>query len=97
MDRTTNKFPKVGNEAFSATPAPVLRGTLVPKKGNAKGGADPGAGTATHRGGVPQERLGASYRITVGRSYTQTDARIQANGRIVPSATGVNQPFRAGW
>lgn len=96
MDKITTKFQKVGTEAFAATPAPVLRGKLASKGGNAKGGATPDAGTATHRDATTQDRLGASYRITASKQYMATDARVQANGRVMPSAVGTNNLFRLG-
>lgn len=74
-------------------------GMVVPRSGNAKGGVDPGAGTATRRGQVmAQTTLGAQYRITAKRGpYSTTDARTQANGRIVPSVTGSSRNFRSAY
>lgn len=96
MDMYTNKRPTMGTSAYTVRAAPVLKGTLVPKSGNAKGAVTPDAGTATRRQGVPQQACcSASYRIVAMQSYTQTDARVQANGRIMPRAMGVNRSFRA--
>lgn len=76
----------------------VRAGMTVPRRGLAKNDALPDAGTATHRGQVSAATLGAQYRITARRApYVETDARTQANGRIVPSATGTSRNFRAGW
>lgn len=94
---STNKFPKMGTTGYSASARPVSQGKLVSKKGNAKGGATPDAGTATHRQGVMQPAGGASYRITAKLSgYAPENANVQANGRIVPPATGINNNFRRG-
>lgn len=75
----------------NAQAVPPLRGTLVPKTGNAKGDVDPYAIPGMEiRDNVPIQspRSGASYRVkavvppTIDPAATAT----QANGRIVPSA-----------
>lgn len=93
----TNKFPKVGNEAYAVRAPAAGAGThtiLMSKKGNAKGGTTPDAGTATRKQGILQPVGGASYHITVSKAYLQTDARTQANGRIMPPVRGSNRNFR---
>ncbi len=95
----TNR-PTMGTTAQSLGAVPsaqdVKPGMLVPKSGNAKGGADPGGGTATHRGQTSaQATLGAQYRITASRGpWSETNSAIQANGRIVPAVTGSQRNFR---
>lgn len=92
-------FPTVGNAAYSSknrSATDVRPGMLVSKKNQSKGGMTPDAGTATHDRQVPQDALGAAYRITVARTYTPTNANVQANGRVMPSAIGSSMNFRAG-
>ena len=64
-----------------------LRGTEVPKKGNAKGGA-PWEGPTGSRGQISQERLGASHTVSVVTPPMIDPAAgaTQANGKIIPSA-----------
>jgi hypothetical protein len=95
----TNKFPKVGNEAYSSG-APrtgdMREGMVVPKKSTV-GGVEPA--TAMRRTGIPYSAAGAAHRITAFRTAaTQADeqAPTQANGRIMPSAVGSNNNFRSG-
>lgn len=72
--------------AHAKTPPP-LKGALVAKSGNAKGGTDTG-GPGGFRGHVPQESLGASYRVkAVTPPMTSPEAGpTTANGKIVPSS-----------
>lgn len=102
MDKYTNtqKLPRQGTDAYklgrNASAKDVRPGMVVPKSGNAKGGMTPDAGTATHRGGVPQASLGPAFRVLVKRGgYDQTNANIQANGKIMPATTGSRQNFWA--
>lgn len=77
------------------------RGTLVPK--HAQGGAvyndqtvpPASPGTPAYRQNVPQERLGASYRVSamVPAPVSIEAAPTQANGRIVPSALPREESF----
>lgn len=93
MGMTAQQLP-----ADTPSMSEVRKGYTVAKTGNAKGAAIPDAGTATHRGQVMAATLGAQYRITARRApYMQTDARTQANGRIVPPAGGSQRNFRSAY
>lgn len=96
----TSSLPRMGTEAYRlGSVRQPEQGQIVSKAGNAKGGvAEPA--TARSRRGIPQGALGPQYRITAKRTpYNLSDAQAptQANGRIVPSAIGVNRNFRANW
>lgn len=89
----------VGTDIYAATPAPSLRGTLVPKHNGQA--ADPtGLGTKQNRGNVPyDERLGASYRVTVPFTPTIDPAAgpTMQSAKIVPSVAGrANPNFQSG-
>jgi hypothetical protein len=68
------------------------RGKMVPK-GNTQS-MDPTAGGAGNRTNVSQERLGASYRVSVPYTPTvdPTAGPTMANSRIVPSVQGRQTP-----
>ena len=82
----------IGMEAYAATPAPALKGTLIPKK-NVQAG-DPTAGGQAYRTNVSQETLGASYRVSV--PYTPTVDPVagptMASARVIPSVQGRQNP-----
>lgn len=86
----------IGNDAYKATPAPALKGTLVAKK-NVQAG-DPTAGGKANRANV--EKVGASYRIQPKTTFVQLDPAAgptMANARIIPSVAGrANPNFEAG-
>jgi hypothetical protein len=98
----TTTFPAMGTAAYALPAGGTLRpgdmrpGMVVPKKGAGVGGSNPDAGTAVRRRQVMQPTSGAAYRITVNRRYEYTDANVQANGRIMPSAIGTKMNFRGG-
>lgn len=82
--------------AYSKADAPSakeFRGQLV-RKGGAKGGTTPDAGTATHRGPVGQERLGPRFSIQAKMPGTVApEANLtQRNTRFVPSAVNRSMP-----
>jgi hypothetical protein len=86
----------IGMEAYAATPAPALKGTLIPKK-NVQAG-DPTAGGKANRTNI--ERIGASYRVAPKSTFVQLDPAAGptlANAKIVPSIQGrVNPNFDSG-
>lgn len=86
----------MGMDAYAATPAPALQGTLVPKKSTQAG--DPTAGGKANRQNV--EYLGASYRVTPKTTYVQLDPAAgptMANARVIPSVAGrANPNFQSG-
>lgn len=81
---------------FQNTSGMPLRGTLVPRKNTQSGGAvyenqtvpPASPGTPANRTNIPQERLGAQYRVSamVPAPVGIEAAATQANGRIVTSA-----------
>lgn len=97
----TSNSPRMGTEAYRlGSVRQPEKGMSVPKTGNAKGGSIAEPATARYRRGVPQGAFGAQFRITAKRtpySISDPQAPTQANGRIVPSAMGVNRNFRANW
>ena len=86
----------IGMDAYTATPAPTLQGTLVPKK-NVQA-MDPTAGGKANRQNI--EKIGASYRVAPKSTYVQLDPAAgptMANARIIPSVAGrVNPNFQGG-
>lgn len=100
----------VGTDVYSASPEATMdsldeispsqmRGTLIPKKNTQA--ADPtGMGTKQNRGNVPyNERLGASYRVTVPFTPTIDPAAgpTMQSAKIVPSVPGrANPNFQSG-
>ena len=77
------------------------KGTLMKKKGNAKGGTDPYKQDKPSRKFVTADghRAGARYGIRVGfQKQTAPEASsTQGNGRIIPAATNRSRPnFSAG-
>lgn len=98
MARVGSPRVPMGNSAITdfanAKGVPPLRGTEIPKKGNAKGGAA-WEGPTGHRNNIPQERLGSSHVVTaVVPPLTDPAAgATQANGKIVPSALSREDSF----
>jgi hypothetical protein len=86
----------MGMDAYTATAAPALQGTLIPKKSTQS--ADPTAGGKANRQNV--EYLGASYRVTPKTTYVQIDPAAgptMANARMIPSVSGRSTPnFQSG-
>jgi hypothetical protein len=86
----------MGMEAYSVTPAPALKGTLVPKK-NVQAG-DPTSGGKANRANI--EQVGASYRVSPKATFVQIDPAAgptMANAKIVPSVAGnVDANFEGG-
>lgn len=98
MARVGSPRVPMGNDAIpSPNVVPVLRGTLMPKSGNAKGGA-PWEGPTGHRDFIAQERLGAARTVTVSTPPMTDPAAgaTTANGRVVPSAIGREDSFGDG-
>jgi hypothetical protein len=88
----------VGNSAATSARAATAntgQQKTVRKKGQSKGGATPDAGTATHRSGVGQERLGPRFALGVALPGPESvEARAtQGNGRIVPAVIGSKNNF----
>lgn len=81
------------HEVMSPEQNAPQKGTLVSKK-NVQS-ADPAyVGTLTGRNNVSQERLGASYRVSVPYTPT-TDPTLgptQAQGKVIPSVQGRQNP-----
>lgn len=81
------------DEALSSSVGGSTAGTLVPKK-NVQAG-DPTAGGKANRTNVPyNEKLGASYRVSVPFTPTvdPTAGPTMANARIIPSVQGRQNP-----
>lgn len=79
----------------NASGAP-LRGTLVPRKNTQAGWVPPQSpGMPQYREQVPQERLGAQYRVSasVPAPISPEAAPTQANGRIVPATLHREEAF----
>lgn len=69
------------------------KGTMVPKHNTQAG--DPTAGGVGHRNNVMyNERLGASYKVTVNTDFTVDPAAgpTMANARVIPSVAGRQNP-----
>lgn len=86
----------MGMDAYSVTPAPVLEGTLIPKK-NVQA-MDPTAGGKANRQNI--EVIGATYRVSPKTTFVQLDPSAgptMANARIIPSVAGrINPNFQSG-
>lgn len=102
-DSTKNKAPiaptsaKPSNAAGAKpTVAPVLKGTLVKKTGNAKGGTDPYKQAKPSRTNVTSEgaRNGARYGVRVGfqKQVAPEAGATQSNGRIISSPVNRQRP-----
>lgn len=89
----------VGQDIYAATADPSLRGTLIPKK-NMQAADPTGMGTKQNRGNIPyDERLGASYRVTVPFTPTidPSAGPTMQSAKIVPSVAGRQNPnFQSG-
>ena len=89
-----NGSPRIpmGMSAYYVDPAPVLEGSLIPKK-NVQAGdpVNPGS-KANHANVLYNERLGASYVVKAMYAPTIDPAAgaTMANARIVPSVQGRN-------
>lgn len=98
MARVGSPRVPMGNDVIPhvgvATP---LRGTEVPKTGNAKGGV-PFEGPKAVRSNIEQERLGASHTVSVVTPPMIDPAAgaTQANGKIIPSAISREDSFGDG-
>lgn len=71
----------------AAAPAPVLKGTLVPKK-NVQAG-DPTAGGKANRANI--EKVGATYRVQPKSTFMQLDPAAgptMASAKVIPSVAG---------
>lgn len=82
----------MGMSAYAVSPAPVLEGSLIPKKNTQAGDpVNPGS-KQNHANVLYNERMGASY--TVKAMYAPTTdpaaAATMANAKIVPSVHGRN-------
>lgn len=92
----SHRIPVGGGDAYSATPAPALQGTLVPKHNTQAG--DPTAGGKANRQNI--EVIGATYRVSPKSTYVQLDPAAgptMANARIIPSVAGrANPNFQGG-
>lgn len=108
-DSTKNKAPiaptssKPSNATGAKKPvvAPVLKGTLVKKTGNAKGGTDPYKQAKPSRTNVTSEgaRNGARYGVRVGfqKQVAPEAGATQSNGRIISSPVNRQRPnFKEG-
>ncbi len=88
----------VGSPRIPMGAAPALQGTLVPKKSTQA--MDPTAGGKANRVNLPyQERIGATYRVTVPFTPTIDPAAgpTMANAKMVPSVAGRSNPnFQSG-
>lgn len=103
MARVGSPRVPMGNDAImdfaKANAVPPLRGALIEKKGNAKGGVphEPPTGV---RENVPvaSERSGASYRIKAATPPMVDPAAgaTQANGKIVPAVMSRGGSFGDG-
>lgn len=72
------------------------RGTLVPRKNTQAGAVPPvSPGLPAYRDAVPQERLGAQYRVSaaVPAPIMPEATATQANGRIVPPVLHREESF----
>lgn len=90
---------RVPMDAYAVSPAPVLTGTLVPKK-NVQAGDPNGMGSKqNHANILYDERHGASYTVKAMFSPTIDPAAgaTMANARIIPSVAGrANPNFQGG-
>ena len=89
----------MGMDAYNVSAAPALAGTPVPKK-NLQAGDPTGMGTkANHANVLYNEKLGASYRVTVPFTPTIDPAAgpTMQSARVVPSISGRENPnFESG-
>lgn len=98
MARIGNPRQPMGNDGFSfnAPSAAPERGTLMPKKGNAKGAVEPAAapGQPGTHAYASYDRNGAHYGVVVNyMAQTSPEAGLtQANGRIVRSVAMKSAP-----
>lgn len=80
------------DEALSSNLNAPQKGTLMPKHNTQAG--DPTGGGKANRTNIPQEKLGASYRV--GVTYTPTvdptAGPTMANARVIPSVMGRQNP-----
>ena len=87
----------IGMDAYNATPAPALQGTLVPKK-NTQAGDPVNPGSKANRQNI--EKIGATYRVAPKSTFVQLDPAAgptMANAKIIPSVQGrANPNFEAG-
>ena len=84
----------MGMDAYSVTPAPALKGTLIPKK-NTQAMDPTGAGTKQNRQNI--EKIGATYRVSPKSTFVQLDPSAgptMASAKLVPSVASVNGSFQ---
>ena len=84
----------MGMDAYNVTPAPALKGTLVPKK-NVQAMDPTGAGTKQNRQNI--EKIGATYRVSPKSTFVQLDPSAgptMASAKLVPSVASVNGSFQ---
>jgi hypothetical protein len=84
----------MGMDAYNVTPAPALKGTLIPKK-NTQAMDPTGAGTKQNRQNI--EKIGASYRVSPKSTFVQLDPSAgptMASAKLVPSVASVNGSFQ---
>jgi len=84
----------MGMDAYQVTPAPVLKGTLMPKK-NTQAMDPTGAGTKQNRQNI--EKIGATYRVSPKSTFVQLDPSAgptMASAKLVPSVASVNGSFQ---
>jgi hypothetical protein len=80
----------------AAAPAPVLTGTLVPRK-NVQAGDPTNPGSKANRQNI--EVIGASYRIVPNTNVSVVDPAVgptMANARVIPSVMGREGNFNPG-
>jgi len=89
----------MGMDAYNVSAAPALVGTQMPKK-NLQAGDPTGMGTKVNHVNIPyNEKLGASYRVTVPFTPTIDPAAgpTMQSARVVPSIAGRENPnFESG-
>jgi hypothetical protein len=101
MEQPKSKFPTMGNSAATTArnaSAENLRGTLIKKKGNAKGATDPYVQAKPARVKV-KATGGAAYGIRTGMPAWKDPSigMTQGNGRLFTAALNRTKPnFDAG-
>ena len=84
------------DSTYAAAPAPVLEGTLVPRK-NTQAGDPTNPGSKANR--TNTEYLGASYRVQPKSTFVQLDPAAgptMASARLLPSLAGNTDNFGSG-
>ena len=96
-DEAMGAAAQAGSFRVPVGAAPVLQGTLIPRK-NTQAGDPTNPGSKQNR--VNIERVGATYRVQPQSTFVQIDPAAgptMANARIIPSVQGrVNPNFDMG-